>query len=125
MANSDSGDSVTDRIVRVLETFTPTRTVQTAAPLAARLDLEPVVVPELREVKLGDWEGGEFRIRAIDGDPIAMRVLSEEPLPLRQPAAGPPLPGRLGPVLCRALARDPRTRYPDVLAFRDALARAL
>jgi hypothetical protein len=31
MANSSSGDSVTDRLVRVLETFTPTRTVQTAA----------------------------------------------------------------------------------------------
>jgi 2,3-bisphosphoglycerate-dependent phosphoglycerate mutase len=55
-----------------------TRTVQTAAPLAERLGLEPVVVPELREVKLGDWEGGEFRIRAQSGDPIAMRAVAEE-----------------------------------------------
>jgi probable phosphoglycerate mutase len=55
-----------------------TRTVQTAAPLAERLRLEPRPVPELREVKLGDWEGGEFRIRATDGDPIAMQAIVEE-----------------------------------------------
>jgi probable phosphoglycerate mutase len=55
-----------------------TRTVQTCAPLVERLAVEPVVVPELREVKLGDWEGGEFRIRAQTGDPIAMRAIAEE-----------------------------------------------
>jgi probable phosphoglycerate mutase len=54
------------------------RTVQTAAPLAERLGVEPVVVPELREVKLGEWEGGEFRIRVHDGDPVAMRAIAEE-----------------------------------------------
>ena len=51
-----------------------------------------------------------------------MRILNSEPIPLRQP--GPPLPGNLGDVLRRALARDPRHRYPDVLAMREALARA-
>src|SRR3954470_12534080 len=40
------------------------RTSQTAAPLVERTGLEPVVVPELREVGLGEWEGGELRIRA-------------------------------------------------------------
>ena len=54
------------------------RTVQTAAPLAARLGLEPVVVPELREVSLGEWEGGEFRVRLAEGDPIAVRAVAEE-----------------------------------------------
>ncbi|MDN3496493.1 IclR family transcriptional regulator [Planococcus sp. APC 4015] len=39
MANSDSGDSVTDRLVRVLETFTPTRTVQTTAEIGRRAGL--------------------------------------------------------------------------------------
>ncbi|MWB97223.1 IclR family transcriptional regulator [Agromyces seonyuensis] len=39
MANSTSGDSVTDRLVRVLSTFTPTRTVQTAAEIGRRADL--------------------------------------------------------------------------------------
>ena len=54
------------------------RTAQTAAPLAAMTDLEPVVVPELREVYLGDWEGGELRIRAAHGDPIVLRAHAEE-----------------------------------------------
>jgi probable phosphoglycerate mutase len=54
------------------------RTVQTAAPLAERIGAEPEVVPGLREVKLGDWEGGEFRIRVQQGDPLAIRVVTEE-----------------------------------------------
>jgi serine/threonine-protein kinase len=52
-------------------------------------------------------------------------ILYEEPVPLRTPAIHPPLPGRLGPILRRALARDPGHRYPDVLALRDELRRAL
>ena len=39
MANSPSGDSVTDRVVRVLETFGPDRTVQTAAEIGRRAGL--------------------------------------------------------------------------------------
>ncbi|WP_062289475.1 IclR family transcriptional regulator [Demequina phytophila] len=39
MANSTSGDSVTSRLVRVLETFTPTRTAQTAAEIGRRAGL--------------------------------------------------------------------------------------
>lgn len=39
MANSGSGDSVTDRLVRVLETFTSTRTVQTTAEIGRRAGL--------------------------------------------------------------------------------------
>lgn len=54
------------------------RTVQTAAPLAARTGLEPAVVPELTEVHLGEWEGGEYRIRIDEGDPVALRCLIEE-----------------------------------------------
>ena len=50
------------------------RTAQTAAPLG----IEPVVVHDLREIHLGDWEGGELRIRAAHGDPLFTRVLEEE-----------------------------------------------
>lgn len=39
MANSPSGDSVTERIVRVLETFTSDRTVQTTAEIGRRAGL--------------------------------------------------------------------------------------
>jgi probable phosphoglycerate mutase len=48
------------------------RTHQTAAPLAKALAIEPQVVPELREVFLGEWEGGELRRRIVDQDPIAL-----------------------------------------------------
>ena len=54
------------------------RTAQTAAPLAARLGLVPRVAPELREVHLGDWEGGEYRQRVAERDPIVRQVFEQE-----------------------------------------------
>ncbi|HEY1507705.1 MAG TPA: histidine phosphatase family protein [Solirubrobacteraceae bacterium] len=55
------------------------RTAQTAAPLADQLGLEPIVVPELREVHLGDWEtGGGFGVSRPDRDAVRRRVLEEE-----------------------------------------------
>jgi DNA-binding IclR family transcriptional regulator len=39
MANSPSGDSMTERVVRILETFTAERTVQTASEIGRRADL--------------------------------------------------------------------------------------
>ena len=54
------------------------RTHQTAQPLAEHHRLEPIVINELREVHLGDWEGGEMRIRAAQGDPLFFRILEEE-----------------------------------------------
>jgi probable phosphoglycerate mutase len=55
-----------------------TRTIQTAEPITRELGLEPKALPELREVRLGEWEGGEFRIRATNGDPLALRLFAEE-----------------------------------------------
>ena len=54
------------------------RTAQTAAPLLATTGLTATVVPELREVHLGEWEGGELRIRMAERDPLALRMLEEE-----------------------------------------------
>lgn len=55
------------------------RTTQTAAPLAQRLGLEPVVDADLREVFLGELEGGgAFRQKMTDGDPLAVRILTEQ-----------------------------------------------
>lgn len=54
------------------------RTSQTAAPIVERTGLEPEIVPELREVMLGEWEGGEFRIRVHNSDPLAERLFREE-----------------------------------------------
>ena len=54
------------------------RTAETAAPLARHTGLTPIVDPDLREVFLGDWEGGLFRQKAADGDPVMTRVMAEE-----------------------------------------------
>ncbi len=55
-----------------------TRTEQTAGPIAAASGLQAQTVTGLREVFLGEWEGGEFRIRMQSGDPDALRVLTEQ-----------------------------------------------
>jgi len=54
------------------------RTVQTAAPLAARSGLAPRAEPGLREVNLGDWEGGEYRQRVAEHDPLVRKVFEAE-----------------------------------------------
>ncbi|MGB0112880.1 MAG: histidine phosphatase family protein [Ilumatobacteraceae bacterium] len=69
----DTGERIAGVYVTTLQ-----RTHQTAAPLVARLGIEPVVVADLREVFLGDWEGGEFRRRIADNDPIALRMHVEQ-----------------------------------------------
>ncbi len=45
------------------------RTVQTAEPLARRLGLPIRIESDLREVHLGDWEGGYFRKFAAEAHP--------------------------------------------------------
>lgn len=50
------------------------RTHQTAAPLAGHLGLVPIEHPDLHEVHLGDWDGGLYRIKAAEGDPIYAKV---------------------------------------------------
>jgi 2,3-bisphosphoglycerate-dependent phosphoglycerate mutase len=54
------------------------RTQETAAPLCEYLGLEPTIEPNLHEVYLGDWEGGIFRIKAIENDPTFVRMNQEQ-----------------------------------------------
>lgn len=54
------------------------RTAQTAEPLARRVALTPAVDPDLREVFLGDWEGGLFRQKLVEQDPLAVRMHKEQ-----------------------------------------------
>jgi probable phosphoglycerate mutase len=69
---ASSGERIAALYVTTLQ-----RTHQTAAPLAAKLGLEPQVEADLREVFLGDWEGGELRRRMVDGDPIALAMSAQ------------------------------------------------
>ncbi|HEX2315683.1 MAG TPA: histidine phosphatase family protein [Thermomonospora sp.] len=54
------------------------RTAQTAAPLARELGLTPHVDADLREVHLGAWEGGLFRVKVAENDPVAQKLFREE-----------------------------------------------
>lgn len=66
------------------------RTAETAAPLLEQVSLEPVVLEDLREVELGDWEHGELSRRAKRGDPEFVRMMARERwdvIPNAEPAA--------------------------------------
>lgn len=54
------------------------RTHQTAAPLAARLGLTPAVEAGLREIFLGEWEGGILRQKGAENDPVYLRMQAEQ-----------------------------------------------
>jgi probable phosphoglycerate mutase len=71
-------DRLADEPIDAIYVSSLRRTHETAAPLAARLGIEPVVEPDLREVHLGEWEGGEFRVRAAAQDPAWVRMRAEE-----------------------------------------------
>ena len=55
------------------------RTAETAEPLVRRTGLTPIVEPDLREVNLGEWEGGLFRQKMADADPLAVRMMTPVP----------------------------------------------
>ncbi len=87
------------------------RTAQTAAPLAARLGLNPRVEADLREVNLGEWEGGVFRKNVAAGHPISLRMLAEERwdvIPGAEPSAV--LAGRVRAAIERISAAHPGQR---------------
>lgn len=54
------------------------RTQETAAPLSKHLSLDPIIEPNLHEVHLGEWEGGIFRIKAAENDPLYVRLRQEQ-----------------------------------------------
>jgi len=72
------GERLSAEPIAAIYVTTLRRTHETAAPLAARLGLTPVVEPDLREVHLGDWEGELFRQKVADGDPIVVQMFTEQ-----------------------------------------------
>jgi probable phosphoglycerate mutase len=72
------GERLKDEAITAIYVSTLVRTHQTAAPLAAHLGLEPVVEPDLREVHLGEWEGGVYREHAANGHPAFRAMQLEE-----------------------------------------------
>lgn len=51
------------------------RTAETIAPYLAATNRTAEVIHELREVFLGEWEGGEVRARFLSGDPRAVAAV--------------------------------------------------
>ena len=72
------GERLKHEPIDAIYVTTMQRTHQTAAPLAAALGITPQVEADLREVFLGDWDGGEFRFRAAENDPAYLRARENE-----------------------------------------------
>ncbi|MBA3280865.1 MAG: histidine phosphatase family protein [Acidimicrobiia bacterium] len=71
------GRRLADQRLDAIYVTTLRRTAETAAPLVALTGLTPEVEADLREVHLGEWEGGVFREKVATGDPIAAQMLAE------------------------------------------------
>ena len=87
------------------------RTAETAAPLAARLGIEPRLEADLREVYLGDWEGGLFRKNVAEGHPVSLRMTAQERwdvIPGAESSAR--LTGRVRAAISRIAAAHPGQR---------------
>ncbi len=68
------GQRLADEPIDAIYMSTLTRTHQTAAPLAGRLSIDPVVDADLREVFLGEFEGGLFRQMAAEDHPAVVEM---------------------------------------------------
>jgi 2,3-bisphosphoglycerate-dependent phosphoglycerate mutase len=54
------------------------RTAETAQPLIDATNLTVTTIPELSEVRLGEWEGGELRVRTANGDPLVATIFEQQ-----------------------------------------------
>jgi 2,3-bisphosphoglycerate-dependent phosphoglycerate mutase len=91
------------------------RTAQTAAPLAGRMNLVPRIEPDLREIGVGDWEGGEFRRRAIMRDPRMVELLRGGGWSLVPGGEDPEkFAARVRAALCRIQAAHPGERVAAI-----------
>lgn len=72
------GERLSSEPISAIYCSTLQRTSQTAAPLATALGVAPMIDADLREVHLGEGEGGEFRRMAADGHPAALAMRANQ-----------------------------------------------
>lgn len=128
-AGRDQAERVCGRLsgehIDAIYVSTLRRTAQTAAPLARTLGLAPRVEADLREVHLGTWEGGLFRVKVAENDPVALRLFAEERwdvIPGAEPEEA--LAARVREVIERLAAAHPGQRLA-VFTHGGVIAQAL
>lgn len=72
------GERLAHEPVTRLFVTTLQRTWQTAARFVELSGLEPERVADLREIHLGDWDAGEYRVRIANRDPTIMRSFEQQ-----------------------------------------------
>lgn len=72
------GERLKHEVIDAIYVTSLQRTVQTAAPLAGHLGIQTRLEADLREVCLGEWEGGILRMKAAADDPIFVQMQAEE-----------------------------------------------
>ncbi|MBW3557727.1 MAG: histidine phosphatase family protein [Actinobacteria bacterium] len=83
---SPQGHDQADRLARRLARYgiqavyatVMKRTVQTAEPLVRDMGLSLRIERDLREVHLGEWEGGKFRRKVLAQHPVAVLLFQEQ-----------------------------------------------
>ncbi len=73
-----SADRLRNEPITALYATNMQRTQQTVAPLAAALGQEVAIEKDLREIGLGEWEGGLLRQKAAENDPTFQRMMLEQ-----------------------------------------------
>jgi 2,3-bisphosphoglycerate-dependent phosphoglycerate mutase len=92
------------------------RTHETAAPLAARLGVQPQVEPDLREIYLGEWEGIAFRKHVAERHPVAIQMFAEQRWDVIPGAeSNAAFADRVGRALKRIIAAHPGQRVVVVV----------
>jgi probable phosphoglycerate mutase len=105
------GERLRHQPIRAIYVSNLRRTTETAAPLAKHLGIQPVVDPDLREVHLGEWEGGLLRMKAHENDPVYLQMQLEQRWDV---IPGAESHAALNDRLTRALGRI-HARHPDEL----------
>lgn len=110
------GARLADQQIDAIYVSSLRRTHETAAPLAARLGLTPVVDHDLREVHLGEWEGGQLRQKAAEGHPLVIEMFQQQRWDVIPGAeSSDAFGGRLRAALGRIVAAHPDQRVVVVV----------